>query len=107
MTTSPSRRAISVSSPSSARAARTFLPDHSNSDVIEITEAMSGHEAPRFPGDVAGVDQLAEDSLQLPAADLERACDMFEPNVPLVRTRQQITKHTLGLDREPRVDEYR
>ena len=50
-------------------------------DVIEITEAMSVHEAPRLPGDVAGTDQLAEDSLQLPTADLEPACDMFEPDV--------------------------
>ena len=44
---------------------------HVAHDVIEITEAMSGHEAPRFPGDVAGGDQRAEDSLQLPTADLE------------------------------------
>jgi hypothetical protein len=57
---------------------------------------MSGHEAPRFPGDVAGGDQLAEDSLQLPTADLEHACDMFEPNVPLVRTRQQIVEPPLA-----------
>ena len=63
---------------------------HVAHDVIEITEAMSVHEAPRLPGDVAGADQLAEDSLQLPTADLERACDMFEPNAPPVRPRQQI-----------------
>jgi hypothetical protein len=62
---------------------------------------MFGHEAPRFSGDVAGADQFAEGSLQLFTADLERACDMFEPNLTLVRTRQQIAKHALGLDREP------
>lgn len=76
-------------------------------DVIEITETMSRHEALRFPGDVAGADQLAEDALELLAADLERASDVFEPNAPHVRTRQQIAKHALGLDREPPVGEQR
>lgn len=59
---------------------------------------MTCREALRFPGDVAGTDQFAEDSLELFTADLERAPDVFEVNPPLVWTREEIAEHALGLD---------
>jgi hypothetical protein len=56
-------------------------------------------------GDVAGADQLAENALQLLAADAQRPADMVKAHLPAVRARQQIAKHAFGLDRQPIIEE--
>ncbi|WP_316225599.1 hypothetical protein [Bradyrhizobium sp. SZCCHNS3052] len=61
---------------------------------------MSVDNSLRFASDVASGDQLSEDALELLAADQEGAADMIEADVPLVRTRQEMAKDALGLDRE-------
>lgn len=56
-------------------------------------------------GDVVGADQLAENALELLAADARRPADMVKADLPVVRTRQQIAEHAFGLDRQPIIAE--
>ena len=47
-------------------------------NVIDLTEPLRAGDAALFTGDIAAADELAEDALLLPAADVQYPANLFE-----------------------------
>ena len=47
-------------------------------NIIDLAEPLRAGDPALFTGDVAGADELAEDALQLPAADVQCPANLFE-----------------------------
>jgi len=78
---------------------------HVANNVVDSAETVRIGGPRLLAGDVAGADQLAENALQLLAADAQRPADMVKAHLPAVRARQQIAKHAFGLDRQTIIQE--
>jgi len=47
-------------------------------NIIDLTEPLRARDPALFAGDIAGADELAEDALLLPAADVQYPANLFE-----------------------------
>jgi hypothetical protein len=78
---------------------------HVANNVVDFAETVRIGGPRLLAGNVAGADQLAENALQLLAADPQRPADMVKTCLPAMRARYQIAKHAFGLDRQPVIEE--